>query len=770
LGIDLGDDGVTLNDSGGHSGPNLLQNFPGLSSVISTNTDTTINGSLSAAPSTTYTLEFYGNSSADPSDYGEGQSLITSSSVTTDASGLASFAIPTPGLLAPGEYVTATATDPAGNTSEFSAAATVEAETTTGVQSSNASSVYGEQLTFTATVSTPVVGLPAPTGSVQFEVDGADYGSPVVVSGGSASILTSPLAVGSHTVTAVYSSDNPIYDSSEGDLTGGQTVSPADTSASLNSDVAAPVFGQPVTFTVMVSPVAPGAGIPSGDVTFYDGSITLGTASLDGTGTAIFTTSSLAVADHMIFASYAGDGNFNANTSDLLDLTVSPADTATALASSANPSALTQSITFTAMVSAVGPGSGTPSGAVQFQIDSVNFGSPVTLVEGKATSDSISSLSLGSHTISASYSGDGNFNASNAPDLAQTVQKDDTTTSLVMTVNPSVFGQSITYTASVASVPPGSGTPSGSVTFLDGSTVLGTSSLSSGAATFTTSALSVGTHSITAQYLGDAGYNPSVSAVLTQTVTQASTTTALTSSDNPSVFGQQVTFTATVSVTSPGSGTPTGTVTFYDGSTALGTATLNVAGNAIFKTKMLSVNTHSITATYGGDVHFQASTSAPLTQTVNKASTSTALSSSRNPSRSGQSVTFTATVSVNAPGGGKPTGTMTFYDGSTVLGSDTLSGGGKATFKTSTLAVGSHTITAVYAGDANFAGSTSPALVQVVQAAAPIRLIAAPSRLIMPPLDQIDEVLAEVRAEPIDPVLIDVIALEQILPKRRTAH
>jgi hypothetical protein len=157
-------------------------------------------------------------------------------------------------------------------------------------------------------------------------------------------------------------------------------------------------------------------------------------------------------------------------------------------------------------------------------------------------------------------------------------------------------------------------------------------------------------------------------------------------------------------------------------------------------------------------------------QKVNQASTSTALSSSRNPSQFGQLVTFTATVSVNAPGGGKPTGTVTFYDGSAVLGTGTLSGGGKATFKTSSLAVGSHTITAVYGGDVNFIGSTSPPLIQVVQGAAPSRLIAAPSRLILAALDQIDAALAEVRAEPIDPVLIDVIALEQILPKRRTAH
>src|SRR5262249_27028764 len=151
--------------------------FPVLSSVISTDTTTTITGSLSAAPDTTYTLEFYSNANPDPSGYGEGQSLIMSSPVTTDDSGLASFALPTPSVLVPGQSITATATDPVGNTSEFSGDVNVAAETMTDVQSSNPTSVFGEQLTFTATVSTPVLGLPAPTGSVQILVDGVDFGS-----------------------------------------------------------------------------------------------------------------------------------------------------------------------------------------------------------------------------------------------------------------------------------------------------------------------------------------------------------------------------------------------------------------------------------------------------------------------------------------------------------------------------------------------------------------------------------------------------------------
>src|SRR5262249_58437238 len=124
----------------------------------------------------------------------------------------------------------------------------------------------------------------------------------------------------------------------------------------------------------------------------------------------------------------------------------------------------------------------------------------------------------------------------------------------------------------------------------------------------------------------------------------------------------------------PGSGTPTGTVTFLDGTTVLGTGSLS-GGTASFSTAALSVSGHSITASYGGDGNFTTSTSAVLTQTVNQDGTSTSLASSANPSVFGQTVIFTATVTANAPGRGTPTGTMTFLDGTTVLGTSSLSGG-----------------------------------------------------------------------------------------------
>jgi len=181
------------------------------------------------------------------------------------------------------------------------------------------------------------------------------------------------------------------------------------------------------------------------------------------------------------------------------------------------------------------------------------------------------------------------------------------------------------------------------------------------------------------------------------------TTTMVVSSVNPSVFGQSVTFTATVS----GTGTPTGTVQFKDSGITIGSGTLS-GGVATFATAALHAGAHNITAVYGGDSTFAGSTGSLPTQTVNRAATTTALGVDINPSTFGTTVTFTATVSVTAPGGGTPTGTVIFMDGATVLGSNTLAGGtpDAVAFATNALAIGPHNITAVYNGDANFTGST----------------------------------------------------------------
>jgi len=199
--------------------------------------------------------------------------------------------------------------------------------------------------------------------------------------------------------------------------------------------------------------------------------------------------------------------------------------------------------------------------------------------------------------------------------------------------------------------------------------------------------------------------------------TLAPTTTTLTSSANPSTSGQSVTFTATV--TSTAAGTPTGSVTFLDNNASLGNAVaLNGSAVATFNISSLSVASHPITALYNGDSTFAVSTSNTVTQVVNaagKGATTTTVTSSQNPSTSGQSVTFTATVTSQTPG--TPTGTATFFDGAAQLGSAVTLNGSAATFTTTSLSTGSHSITAQYSGDATFAAGASSALTQVVNAA-----------------------------------------------------
>ena len=264
----------------------------------------------------------------------------------------------------------------------------------------------------------------------------------------------------------------------------------------------------------------------------------------------------------------------------------------------------------------------------------------------------------------------------------------------------------------MAATAPGSGTPMGTVTFKDGAMTLGASTLTAGTATFTTSALSVASHSITAAYGGSGSFNASTSSALAQTVNTAATATVVGSSQNPSVFGQIVTLTATITAVLPGAGIPSGSVTFKDGSTTLGTGTLS-SGVTTLAISSLAVASHSITAIYGGSSNFAGSTSSTLTQTVNQASTTTVLASSWNPSATGSTVTFTATVSAAAPGTGTPTGDVTFKDNGVPLGSGTLNAG-VASFGTSSLAIGTHPISAVYGGAASFAGSTSNVVSQSV--------------------------------------------------------
>jgi len=270
-------------------------------------------------------------------------------------------------------------------------------------------------------------------------------------------------------------------------------------------------------------------------------------------------------------------------------------------------------------------------------------------------------------------------------------------------LNPSLVGQAVTFTARVSSS--GGAPPNGeTITFKNGSAVLGSAMLSAGVAAFTTSSLPGGIFTITANYPGDTTFAASTSPGLRQVVnstTKSATATTLVSSLNPSIYGQSVTWTATV--TTSGSAPPTGNVKFTWSGYSIGSATLNASGVATLTRSKLSADTYPLTAVYVGDASNLGSTSAELNQVVTEATSSATLSSAPNPSTLAQAVTFTATITSPTV---TPTGPVTFRVGNTVLGTAQLSGG-KAKFTTSTLAVGATRVTAIYYGDSNIAKSSA---------------------------------------------------------------
>lgn len=274
---------------------------------------------------------------------------------------------------------------------------------------------------------------------------------------------------------------------------------------------------------------------------------------------------------------------------------------------------------------------------------------------------------------------------------------------LTSSPNPAVAGQTVTLTATVSA---STGTiPDGElVTFSDGTNPIGSGALISGSATLSTSALRAGDHSLTAGYSGDARFLGSVSSVVIETISATSSSTTMTSSQNPSVAGRPVTFTATVAGVSP-----SGIVTFTSDGNAISNPVALSSGSASLTTSGLPAGTHSIVATYGGDSTNRGSVSQPLTQVVNTAVTSNVvLSSSVNPSIAGQSVMFTATIN-----GQSPTGSVDFLDATTIFETVSVENGTASTSRIFPSA-GLYSITARYSGDFTNDGSVSQTVTQVV--------------------------------------------------------
>lgn len=606
--------------------------------------------------------------------------------------------------------------------STSSAVSVVVKTTTTGTSttlSASASSItQGSSVTLTAIVKTSSPTSSTPTGTVTLYNGSTAIGS-ASLSGGIATLSTSSLPAGSNTITAMYS---------------GATSFSSSTSNAISIQVNAPVVSTTTTLAASAVTVAQGASVtliatvkqstgtttPTGAVSFYNGSVLLGSAPLAGS-TASISTAALPTGTNSISASYSGGVAFNASSSTIVAITVNPAaptavNTTTTLVASATSITQNSPITFVATVK---PASGTtaPSGTIRFLNGSVVIGSG-SLVSGVATFTT-SALSQGTSTISASYAGTSSFNPSTSNALSVTVKPAvvATSTRLVASSLSIKENSPVTLTATVSAAS-ASSTPTGTITFYNGTVSLGTAQLNSGTATLSASSLPIGVNAITAAYAGTSTFSASKSSAVSITVAAAivDTTITLSSSTNSLAVNSSITFTARVN-SSTGATVSTGTVTFFDGTALVGTAALS-GGSASFSTVALAEGLHSITAIYSGSSTFVKSTSTPLNISVVSrpaialASTSTTIHSSTSQADQGYTVSLTATVSAST-GTTSPTGEVMFWIGKQNIGSVRLAGG-KAYLNTSALPVGKVEITASYSGDSTFAPSTSTSILLTI--------------------------------------------------------
>jgi hypothetical protein len=577
----------------------------------------------------------------------------------------------------------------------------VNSTTTTLVSSLNPSS-FGQNITFTATVTTGA-GTGNLTGSVTF-MDGAKtLGAPVAVnqSTGQASYETPALTVGVHQITASYGGDNTHFDSTSAVLS--QTVLEG-TSTLLVSSANPAAIGQSITFTATVTASSGGGVIPDGTVTFTDGSTFLTNATLSA-GVATLTTSTLANGLHSITATYNGDSanQISGSVSNLLKQDVLE-PTLAVVTSTPNPSEYGNVVTF--MTTVTTSGTFVPTGAVNILDGGKQIGTATLIGSTGVGGFATSLLAVGSHTITAAYLGDTNNGPGTSAAITQVVNQAQTTTGVAAAPSPGIAGAPVAITATVKTTQ-GAAPTSGTVTFTDtlngtaatlGSAALGTA----GTATINPT-LAVGSHSIVATYTGSLDDSASTSAPLALTVLLATTSTVVSSAPNPSIVESAVTFTA--SVTGNG-GIPAGNVSFLANGTSIGSAALNSKGTATLSYSALPAGTYSITANYAGDTNDLGSSAPAISQVVETIPTVTALGDS---TTTGPPAAVVLLATVGGATGPTPTGTVTFTIGTTTLGAATLNSDGVATLAPN-LSLGTSSIAANYGGDALHSPSTSQAV------------------------------------------------------------
>ncbi|MGC9291895.1 MAG: Ig-like domain repeat protein [Acidobacteriaceae bacterium] len=391
-------------------------------------------------------------------------------------------------------------------------------------------------------------------------------------------------------------------------------------------------------------------------------------------------------------------------------------------------------VTLSSTVTPTATGGATPTGDISFLASSSGVNTSLgfgTLASG-ATQLQTNILPGGTQSVVAHYAGDPNYASMSSSPVSITVTPENSVVTLM--ASGGNYGLPVPLSASVVGATSGLSTATGTITFKDGSTVLNTTAMPliggsvnggalppSGSTSFTVPYLSVGNHALTASYSGDVSYNAATSTASTIAITQALGLLTLESSNMSPLANTPVTLTAQVVLGNGGSPSApiTGTVTFYAGAgagaTPLGTAPVaatSTSSTTGFYVAQLPVTFKTagaqlITASYSGDANVSGAVPASLTLNVtNQSATRTSLTASAASVLSGASVTLTATVTGDTTPPPTPTGTVTFYDNGTSIGTGTVASG-VATLTTTKLPDGAQNITASYGGDSNFSASQS---------------------------------------------------------------
>lgn len=582
-----------------------------------------------------------------------------------------------------------------------------QAPTATTISTSATPVTAGASFTLTATIATVTSnsGNGNIGGSVAFK-DGVNTLGVATVGAGatpnlaSASLALTNLPIGVHSIVAVFSGSSSYGGSSSASLR--EQVDIAATKITLTSAANPATAGAPLNIIATV--ISTGGGVPTGPVSFFDGSTSLGIGTVDAHGIARLSVSGQfwAPGTHSLTAVYAGDLADSGSSSLPFGETIVLASTTTTLASALNPAGAGAVVPLSATVTGNG---GTPGGSVQFVEGAVVLGSSLVNAQGVATF-STASLTFGLHSLTAIYVGDTDDGPSSSAVLGETVLQA-TTVNLTLSTHAMVAGLPITLSVSVAGN--SSKAITGTVRFMDGASLLATIAVdAAGSATYTTSALAPAAHTVVAAYSGDTINTPAASAPSTVNVTVAATSTTLAANGNPLDSGSMLTLTATVT---GNGGSPTGSVVFTDGGVPIGTVVVASNGTAVLSLSTLAPGIHPITANYSGDTDDTASTSITIAEQITQRTAITFVSNT-NPSLLTDSVLLSITVSNGVPSA-RPTGLVTLTDGGNALATLTLAGG-TASFNLQAPTLGTHTLVASYLGDAGNKPVASQALLQVV--------------------------------------------------------